>query len=231
MHAALVRELNRVAREAKSNVEHLHDIHETSLLSAHKQHLQHIYNIFLPMAFKSFAKRSLEVVKGLQKSQQEDDDIEDASDNYLQTYGAEKVTGVSKTTIKKIKGEMVDGQQEGLTWGQIADNIVNVTGGIIGDARAMIIAQTEMHAAAMQGSKAGAKASGIKDIIKVWHATQDDRTREDHSDADGQEVDIDDTFEVGDDELDMPGDPNGSPEEVINCRCVASYKLPPAKDD
>ena len=30
-------------------------------------------------------------------------------------------------------------------------------------------------------------------------------------------------FEVGGEELEYPGDPNGSPENVIQCRCQALY--------
>ena len=34
---------------------------------------------------------------------------------------------------------------------------------------------------------------------------------------------MDEKFQVGDDVLAYPGDPSGSPEEVINCRCAISH--------
>ena len=51
---------------------------------------------------------------------------------------------------------------------------------------------------------------------KVWIATPDDRTRASHLEIDGEEVDIDEKFSNG---CECPGDPNGPPEEVWNCRC------------
>jgi hypothetical protein len=35
--------------------------------------------------------------------------------------------------------------------------------------------------------------------------------------------DINDTFNVGGYQADIPGDPDLPPEEVINCRCAISY--------
>jgi len=51
---------------------------------------------------------------------------------------------------------------------------------------------------------------------KVWIATPDSRTRKSHLALDGKEIDINDEFLKG---LEYPGDPNGEPEEVYNCRC------------
>jgi uncharacterized protein with gpF-like domain len=61
-------------------------------------------------------------------------------------------------------------------------------------------------------------------IYKTWTATVDERTRESHAEADGQTVKDDEAFEVGGAELRFPSDPNGPPEEVINCRCVPIYE-------
>ena len=51
---------------------------------------------------------------------------------------------------------------------------------------------------------------------KVWIATPDSRTRESHIEIDGEEVDIDADFSNG---CKFPGDPDGDPSEVWNCRC------------
>ena len=53
--------------------------------------------------------------------------------------------------------------------------------------------------------------------LKVWIATPDERTRESHLFMDGEEVGIMDTFSNG---LMFPGDGDGDPEEVWNCRCT-----------
>jgi hypothetical protein len=54
---------------------------------------------------------------------------------------------------------------------------------------------------------------------RTWNAMDDDRTRDAHADADGQEVGVDEAFDVGGEELMYPGDPAGSDENTLNCRC------------
>lgn len=53
-----------------------------------------------------------------------------------------------------------------------------------------------------------------------WLATNDDRTRDDHAEADGQVVGINEPFDIGGESLMYPGDPAGSADETINCRCT-----------
>lgn len=89
------------------------------------------------------------------------------------------------------------------------------------------IARTEVHTAANMGSQEMAEEmstgeDGI-DLVKEWGATEDARTRPTHAAADGQLRELKEPFHVGDVNLDFPGDPNGPPEEIINCRCVALY--------
>jgi uncharacterized protein with gpF-like domain len=83
-------------------------------------------------------------------------------------------------------------------------------------------ARTEMHTAANVGSDAAARSTGL-DMVKEWAATDDTRTRETHQNADGQRVEMDERFAVGDAMLAYPGDPSGPANEVINCRCVTLY--------
>lgn len=67
-----------------------------------------------------------------------------------------------------------------------------------------------------------------QDVIKIWDATgADGRTRESHLAADGQEVPVDEPFQIGDSEMMYPGDTSlgAEPEETINCRCRVSYKI------
>ena len=61
-----------------------------------------------------------------------------------------------------------------------------------------------------------AQDMGIK-IRKKWLATLDRRTRVSHQKMDGKIVDIDEEFPNG---LQYPGDPDGDPAEVYNCRCT-----------
>jgi hypothetical protein len=62
-------------------------------------------------------------------------------------------------------------------------------------------------------------------VEKTWNTVGDDRVRATHDDVDGFTVDAGDTFEVGGDELSMPGDPSGSMEETAGCRCWLTWTL------
>jgi len=80
--------------------------------------------------------------------------------------------------------------------------------------RAKTIARTETHGAFQKGNFEGYKQSGLP--IKIWVTVGDSNVRDSHAIADGEEVGINDYFSNG---LKFPGDPRGSAEEVINCRC------------
>jgi uncharacterized protein with gpF-like domain len=56
--------------------------------------------------------------------------------------------------------------------------------------------------------------------VKRWLATEDHRTRPDHVKADGQTVPWGQPFDVGGFAMMYPHDPEGPPQEVINCRCT-----------
>jgi hypothetical protein len=60
---------------------------------------------------------------------------------------------------------------------------------------------------------------GYGPITQVWNSAFAQTSREDHMDADGQEVSAGEPFLIGDEELMYPGDPSGSDENTINCLC------------
>jgi uncharacterized protein with gpF-like domain len=70
----------------------------------------------------------------------------------------------------------------------------------------------------------GAKGTGLK-LKKQWLSSRDSRTRETHSEADGQEVGMDEPFVVGGEELMWPGDTSrgASGAETVACRCTLTY--------
>ena len=61
---------------------------------------------------------------------------------------------------------------------------------------------------------------------KVWVATLDNRTRHTHARLDGKEIALDEKFDNG---LYEPRDPNGTPEEICNCRCTITYSVGQSK--
>lgn len=94
--------------------------------------------------------------------------------------------------------------------------------GGIAPARSRTIARTELVGIANRGSITAARLVGIGGY-KTWLATGDARTRDAHALANGQTVRLDDTFAVMGEALDYPGDPVGSPANIINCRCTVTY--------
>lgn len=77
-------------------------------------------------------------------------------------------------------------------------------------------AVTGAQNAGRMDSYVAAEKMGIK-VRKEWLATIDGRTRHSHAMLDGEVVDKDKKFENG---CMFPGDPNGPPWEVYNCRCT-----------
>jgi len=132
-----------------------------------------------------------------------------------------RITGVSETTRNLILVAVAEGLAKGDPIDAIAEAILDALPGI-SKWRAEMIARTETHAAANFGANEAAKATGLR-MQKEWNASGDENTRDTHVEADGQVVDMDARFAVGDDQLDYPGDPNGSPQETINCRCAISH--------
>lgn len=97
--------------------------------------------------------------------------------------------------------------------------------------RADTIARTEVIGANNQGGLASwtavhqslASAGGA--VYKTWLATSDSRTRPDHADIDGTEISVDDTFTVGGQEMNGPGDDGADGDETINCRCTLTFRV------
>lgn len=100
--------------------------------------------------------------------------------------------------------------------------------------RARVIARTESHGARNVAAVATLQrfeseyAVGPDVMRKQWQATEDERTRHTHDEADGQTVAFGDPFTVGGFSLAFPGDPAGPPQEVIACRCTTFAVFDPA---
>lgn len=84
--------------------------------------------------------------------------------------------------------------------------------------RAQRIARTESTGAYNAAGLAALSDEGEE--TKVWIATEDNRTRPSHREADRQAVPITQPFIVGVTPLMMPGDPAGIASETVNCRCT-----------
>lgn len=110
---------------------------------------------------------------------------------------------------------------QGIIQGESIDKIARRLQSVVGmDERASIRnARTATNGAQNAGRLNAYKRGrdmGI-DVKKKWLATYDNRTRHSHAVIDGEKVNLDDEFSNG---CMCPGDPNGPPGEIYNCRCT-----------
>lgn len=134
------------------------------------------------------------------------------------------IKGVVETTFETLKADI----QEGIDAGESIDKIaarVQERMGPIADGRATMIARTEVIGASNGGKVLAWQQSGVV-TGKRWLASTShmgagdpNPVRDSHVEAHGQEVGINEAFQVGDGEGLAPGQ-IGLPEEDINCRCT-----------
>lgn len=133
----------------------------------------------------------------------------------------QKITMITESQRARIMALVDQAWMDGLS---IRDAAQVITQGSAIESmwRGSMIARTEIIGASNGASLAAVRTGGAA-AFKVWLSASDRYTREDHGDADGQTVPVDQPFDVGGFPMMYPGDPNGPPEEVINCRCTVSY--------
>ena len=156
-------------------------------------------------------------------------------DDYMVTFA----NPINDTTRKTVGNLVKQGIEEGWSIPRMSSNIETVfsqwmTGSLTEEDfewyaermpsyRREAIARTETIRASNAGSNELFDEWGIAE--KEWLSTPDGRTRDAHQigSAWGHEpviAKIDETFTVGGEQLRFPGDPNGSPENTISCRCT-----------
>ena len=124
--------------------------------------------------------------------------------------------------MKKINAETLQGILQGESMDKIAKRMMNVQE--MNRTQAIRSARTIVTGAECKGrqdSYARAEADGII-LERTWLATNDSRTRHSHAVLDGETKPIDTPFSNG---LMYPGDPDGEPSEVYNCRCTLIAKV------
>jgi uncharacterized protein with gpF-like domain len=134
-----------------------------------------------------------------------------------------KITQIEGTTLDLIRKQLSDGMEAGESVPQISARIEQLYDRNV-STRSTLIARTEVIGASNAASYMGAKSTGLR-LNKQWLATRDSRTRETHSEADGQEVGMDEPFVIGGERLMWPGDTSlgASGKETVNCRCTITY--------
>jgi hypothetical protein len=131
--------------------------------------------------------------------------------------------------LSQIRGELTQGFIKGSSYLDIAKKIEKKTK--ITTNKSLLISQTEGHRVvqlgkldAMGTAETAADALGLT-LKRVWVATLDDSTRDDHAEMDGQESDEDGMFHFpSGGTTEAPG-MSGIPEEDIQCRCTIQQQI------
>jgi len=127
---------------------------------------------------------------------------------------------VGPTTQEQITAAMSLAFDSSMTMKEMADLVSSTAfGDDMTAMRARMIARTEAIGALNEGEYRSANLSGVVET-KEWLTQGDALVRDSHAELDGVEIPIDETFDNG---CAYPGDEDGDPEEVINCRCGLLY--------
>lgn len=130
-----------------------------------------------------------------------------------------KVESVPTTLQSRLDTIIRDGLANNLTRAQLAGAVYEAAG-TMAASQAEAIAQTTGTGAFEAGQLESYRGGGVTD--KAWLSQRDGNVRPEHDEADGQEVGVDEPFDVGGEALMYPADPAGSVGNIARCRCTSS---------
>lgn len=171
--------------------------------------------------FAVLTNQQLKSAKGYRVKDLVVSDYQDFLQSWVASYAGERIVGITQTSQDLMSRIIQRAFDEGMSIDE-AKRLINKQFPQYSIARSEVIARTEIVSASNLGSISSARATGLT-LNKVWLATRDSRTRDDHASADMQKVGINEMFNVGGENLEFPGDPFGSPGNVISCRCTLFY--------
>ena len=174
---------------------------------------------------QAFAKEQADEFKSTHGYRVKDMQVS-VSRDYIEAWVArecgQRIVGITSTTEKLIRSIIKRAVDQGLGIDRTQALIRTEFAGM-SRVRAERIARTEIVSASNMGSQLAAESTGLT-LVKEWLATRDGRARDDHAEADGQTVGLNEPFIVGGEAMMQPGDPTASGANTINCRCVAVYR-------
>ncbi len=145
-------------------------------------------------------------------------------DKWLLQNGLTQAANITQTIIDDAQRILIDAVEQGQGTYKIGTALRDYAK--ISRERAIVIARTEVHGAAMYASReTAADYQALTGLVmrKTWNATLDKRVRRSHASVDNTTIAMDEKFMVDGRAMDRPGDPAGGASNVINCRCVLTY--------
>lgn len=212
---------------------------QTSVLSRQQQTAETLeHRQRLRVILDQLWRESIEEITPIILENLKADTTQQTLDRYLQLYSANRDAQIADSTFRLIREFVARRQAQGLTMDQISDQLATMLPGMSAN-RALMVARTEIHSASQFAAHDRVSRLGVP-VKKIWNTVLDERTRDfgeggtqasefNHRAMHRIEVPISGYFTVprlggGTEQLLFPGDPNGSAGNIINCRCVQTYK-------
>lgn len=193
-----------------------------------KEALDRIYtqstNIYVPQTMMQTLgeARAAEIIVNFENRNQR---FNQATLDYLESVGSEKITGINQTTKKGINKVIMDGVEVNKGAKEIRDDIRKHWKGV-SKRRAETIARTEVLSASSQAQEMASLEminAGFK-LKRTWLPTATGNFRPAHLFLDPKTVDYDKFFYPNGHQMQYPRDPRGPASEIINCRCGIAYE-------
>ena len=165
-------------------------------------------------------KRAFENMKKKLEFSETWQDVEPEIVEYLKQKYIKFAREVTETTRQRVTQALAEGLARGEGIMELMKRLDEVFEERLSDYELERIARTEIGSAYNYGLFHSAKRAKAK--YKEWIATLDDRVRDSHLALHGTIVPIDEPFPNG---LMYPKDPDGPPEEIINCRCTLTFHM------
>lgn len=199
--------------------------------STRSEWIQQVNDSLLPYVSDTYFESGLAVAVGVRDALPANSDfvVPPIRDEIAEAYLANRrnfLVGISNDLWTEMREGLLDGFKEGESIEQLRNRVRESAGFAMG--RAEAVARTEVVGASNAGAIDQVRATGLQST-KEWLATEDARTRLTHRHVLGQEgqeaIPLDAKFMVGGWAMDRPHDPNGPPEEVVQCRCTLIFDV------
>jgi uncharacterized protein with gpF-like domain len=141
---------------------------------------------------------------------------------------AVNISKINATTAARVARTLTEGLEAGEAIPELKTRLM--TEASFSGERAQTIARTHTGSAVSAGRHEAARLLGAE--LKFWLTSRDTAVRDTHKAAEQTHKDgipLDEPFWVGGDALLHPGDPKGSPANIVNCRCLELIKTAAGK--
>lgn len=151
-----------------------------------------------------------------------------ASRKFLRANALTRATSISDTIKSRMLNIATDVAKRDGDLLMLRQELLKNFSGELSVGKLQTIATTEYRTAYNYGQNHALEALEDKvsedgeKVVRVWETAGGPDVRDSHMDLEGEEREVGEKFSNG---LEYPCDPNGPPEEVINCRCSISPRV------